>query len=76
MGLLPLWSGLMFGDLSRYVPDVQPAEMQKGAVIPRDTNSTIENYFGNLKSGLQATERYRVTNFQKIATPIFIGSHY
>ena len=56
MGLIPLWSGIMLGDISRYVPDVQPAEL-------RDTNSTINNYFGNLKSGLHAKQRYLVTNF-------------
>ena len=60
---LPLWSGIMLGDLSRYVPDVQSTEMQKGDAITRDTNSTIENYFGNLKSGIQTKQRYRVTNF-------------
>ena len=63
MGLLPLWSVIMLGDLSRYVPDVQPAEMRKGDAITRDTNSIIENYFGNLKAGLHAKQRYRVTNF-------------
>ena len=41
MGLLPLWSGIMLGDLSRYVPDVQPAELRKGDAITRDTNSII-----------------------------------
>ena len=55
--------GLMLGDHSCYVPDVQPAEVQKGDAITRDTNSTIENYFCNLKSILQAKQRYRVTNF-------------
>ena len=58
MGLLPLWSGIMLGDLTRYVPNVEPAELKKGDAITRDTNCTIENYFGNLKSGLPAMQRY------------------
>ena len=38
MDPLPLCSGIMLGDLSRYVPDVQPV----GDTITRDTNITIK----------------------------------
>ena len=61
MGLLPLWSGLMLGDLSKY--DSTEIYSFEPTVITRDSNSLIENYFGNLKSGLRPRQRYRVTNF-------------
>ena len=62
MGLLPLWSGLMLGDLSQY--DLTETCALEPTIINRDSNSPIENYLiGNIKSGLRPKQRYRVTNF-------------
>ena len=62
IGLLPLWTSLLLGDLSVYAKDDDIAYTIR-ASITRDTNSLIENYFGNVKARLQSKQRERLTTF-------------
>ena len=61
MGIFPLWSGLVLGDLSRYdksnVSEITETEET------RSTNSLVENYFGILKLDIPKRKRLRPGEF-------------
>ena len=73
MGLLPLWSGIMLTELKSYGKENTTATQHKTVRITRDSNSPIENYFGNIKSGLRPRQIYRVSSFISLHQNMLTG---
>ena len=63
LGLVPLWSGLMMGDLKRHAKDETTSNSMTTKEETRDTNTCVENYFGNVKKRVEAGKRLRPANF-------------
>ena len=51
MGLIPLWTGLMIGDIGQYATDVETVQSKTGEsrIGLRASTSCVENYFRNIK---------------------------
>lgn len=50
MGIFPLWSGLMLGDLCRYASDADPSKGGISDMKTRLTNCHVENWFSITKN--------------------------
>ena len=61
MGIYPLWSGILLGDLRRY--DKTGNLKADEPVETRSTNSLVENYFGILKMNIPKRTRLRPGEF-------------
>ena len=61
MGIFPLWSGLVLGDLKRY--DKTGLQSSNDAAKTRDTNCLVENYFGIVKMDIPKRKRLRPGDF-------------
>lgn len=55
MGIIPLWSGMLLGNLRRYAVDVQEAVQEP--FMTRDTDCHVKNWFGIVKQQIILKER-------------------
>ncbi|KAG9260553.1 hypothetical protein AMEX_G256 [Astyanax mexicanus] len=58
LGLFPMWSGLLLGNLKRYSSDEKMNPTAKHAVKTRDTNCHVERWFGIVKQSILGKRKY------------------
>ena len=61
MGIFPLWSGILLGDLRRY--ESGEGKKTEPVVETRYTNCHVENYFGILKMDIPKRKKLRPAEF-------------
>ncbi|KAF1371411.1 hypothetical protein PFLUV_G00278600, partial [Perca fluviatilis] len=57
LGIFPLWSGVMLGDLAMYATDA-PSKEKAESACTRQTNCHAENWFGIVKNNILQKERF------------------
>jgi len=58
MGIFPLWSGLVLGDLCRYAIDADETKLKTTNSQTRQTNCHVENWFSITKNKILCKERF------------------
>jgi hypothetical protein len=72
MHLIPLWSGIMLGNLDRYASDTSVSSDQ--VTETRDTNATVENWMKIVKKDtLRGERRLKAADFIRFMHPILKG---